>query len=120
MGGPGAVRGLRRHRRRPERNQSYRFDERGIGGHERASNRRTRRDTISAGDQTIAALRRITVEQLLHLGKRPVVYLKSGMHGGEPAFVVYGADGIPLVMVDDVATAVEMLTGHGLGIVTVH
>ena len=26
--------------------------------------------TISAGDQTIAALRRITVEQLLHLGKR--------------------------------------------------
>ena len=29
-------------------------------------------------------------------------------------------NGIPLVMVDDVATAVEMLTGHGLGIVTVH
>jgi hypothetical protein len=76
--------------------------------------------TISAGDQTIAALRRITVEQLLHLGKRQVVYLKSSMHDGEPAFVVYGADGIPLVMVDDVATAVEMLTGHGLGIVTVH
>jgi len=76
--------------------------------------------TISAGDQTIAALRRITVEQLLHLGKRQVVYLKSGLHDGEPAFVVYGADGIPLVVVDDVATAVEMLTGHGLGIVTVH
>ena len=75
---------------------------------------------INAGDETIAALRHMTVEQLLHLGTLQVVYLKSGMRDGEPAFVVYGADGIPLVVVDDVATAVEMVTEHGLGFVTVH
>jgi hypothetical protein len=75
---------------------------------------------IDAGDQTTAVLRHITAEQLLHLGTRQVVYLKSGLRDGEPVFVVYGADGIPLVMVDNVATAVEMVTEHGLGFVTVH
>lgn len=75
---------------------------------------------IDAGDQTTAVLRQITAEQLLHLGTRQMVDPKSGMRDGEPAFVVYGADGIPLVVVDDVATAVEMVTEHGLGFVTVH
>ena len=36
-------------------------------------------------DQLIAALRRMTVEQLLQLGTRQVVYLKAGMHDGELA-----------------------------------
>ena len=39
---------------------------------------------IDAGDQTTAVLRQITAEQLLHLGTRQVVYLKSGMRDGEP------------------------------------
>jgi hypothetical protein len=75
---------------------------------------------IETGDQTIAALRHITAEQLRHLGTRQVVYLKSGMRDGEQAFAVYGADGIPLVVVDNVDTAVAMAAERGFGFVAVH
>ena len=71
-------------------------------------------------DQMIAALRHITAEQLRHLGTRQVVYLKAGMHDGELAFMLYGADGVPLVTVDTVDAAVEMVAEHGLGFVAVH
>jgi hypothetical protein len=73
-----------------------------------------------ARDQTIATLRHITAEQLPHLGTRQVVYLKAGTRNGEQAFGVFAADGIPLVVVDDVETAVEMVAQHGLGFVTLH
>jgi hypothetical protein len=75
---------------------------------------------INAGDRTTAALRHITVEQLLHLGVRQVVYLKIGMQDGELAFMIYGADGNPLAMVDAVETAVEMAAERGLDFVAVH
>jgi hypothetical protein len=75
---------------------------------------------ISIGDQTTAALRHITPEQLLRLGTRQVVYLRSGVRDGEQAFAVYGADGIPLVVVDDVDTAVETAAERGLSFVAVH
>jgi hypothetical protein len=48
----------------------------------------------------ITALRQMTVEQLLQLGTRQVVYLKAGMHDGEMAFVLYGADGTSLMAFD--------------------
>jgi hypothetical protein len=60
-------------------------------------------------DQTIAALRHITVEQLRNLGARQVVYLKAGTRNGEQAFGVFGADGTPLAVVDDVETAMVMV-----------
>jgi hypothetical protein len=71
-------------------------------------------------DQTIAALRHITAEQLRNLGARQVVYLKAGTCDGEEAFVVFGADGTLLVVVDNVDTAVEMVAQHGLDFVTLH
>jgi hypothetical protein len=75
---------------------------------------------IDAGGQTTVALRQITAEQLLHLGTRQMAYLKSGMRDGEPAFMLYGADGSPLVMVDTGETAVEMAAEHGLDFVAIH
>ena len=75
---------------------------------------------IDAADQKTAALRQMSVEQLLHLGTRQVAYLKSGIRNGELLFMVYRADGTPLVMVDAVQTAVEMAAQHGLGFVAVH
>ena len=78
------------------------------------------RTMIETGDRTIAALRHITAEQLRHLGTRQVVYLKSGLRDGEQAFAVYGADGIPLAVVDDVDTAVAMAAERGFGFVAVH
>jgi hypothetical protein len=74
----------------------------------------------AAGDSRITALRQMTLEQLLHLGTRQVVYLRSGMCDGEPAFVLHGADGAPLLMAGDVETAVEIAAKHGLAFVTVH
>ena len=75
---------------------------------------------IETGDQMIAALRHITPEQLLRLGTRQVVYLRSGMRDGEQAFAVYGADGISLGVVDTVDTAVEIAAERGLDFVAVH
>ena len=71
-------------------------------------------------DQTIATLRHITAEQLRHLGARQVVYLKAGTCDGEQAFVVFGADGTLLVVVDNLETAAAMVAGHGLDFVTLH
>jgi hypothetical protein len=62
----------------------------------------------------------MTVEQLLQLGTRQVVYLKAGLHDGEVAFVLYRADGIPLIAVDDVETAVERVAEKGLSFATIH
>jgi hypothetical protein len=75
---------------------------------------------IGAGCETIAAARHMTAEQLLHLGTRRVVYLKSGTRDDEPAFMLYGADGTALVIVDTVETAIEMVAEHGLSFVAVH
>jgi hypothetical protein len=75
---------------------------------------------IGAENHPVAALRQMTTEQLLHLGTRQVVYVKAGMHDGEPAFLVYGADGTPLVIVDTVEAAAEMAAEYGLGFVAVH
>ena len=71
-------------------------------------------------DQEIATLRHISAEQLRHLGARQVVYLKAGTRDGEQAFGVFGADGTPLVVVDDLETAVTMVAKHGLDFVTLH
>ena len=75
---------------------------------------------IHTGDQKTAALRQMTVEQLLHLGSFEVVYLRAGMHDGEMVFVLHGADGVPLVATDDVETAVDVAITHGLEFVAVH
>jgi hypothetical protein len=71
-------------------------------------------------DRTIATLRHITADQLRHLGARQGAYLRAGTRDGEQAFVVFGADGTPLVVVDDVETAMEMVARHGLAFVTLH
>ena len=75
---------------------------------------------IAGRDSRATTLRQMTPEQLLHLGTRQVVYLRSGVCDGELAFMLHGADGAPLVMAGDVETAVEIAVKHGLAFVTVH
>jgi hypothetical protein len=75
---------------------------------------------IDAEDPRTLALRRMSAEQLLHLGARQVVYLKSRVCDDEVTFVLYGANGIPLAAVDAIETAVEMVSERGLDFVTVH
>jgi hypothetical protein len=71
-------------------------------------------------DNTAPALRQMTAGQLLYLGTRQVAYLKVGSLDGEPAFLIYGADGAPLEVVDAIETAMEVVAESGLRFVTVH
>ena len=75
---------------------------------------------IAGGDPRTTALRQMTPEQLLHLGSRQVAYLRSSMCDGEIAFVLFGADGAPLVITGDVETAVKIAANHGLAFATIH
>jgi len=74
----------------------------------------------NGADRRTAALRQMTAEQLLGLGTHHVVYLRSGTCNGERLLVLYRADGLPLVMVDDVEAAVEIAAEHGLTFISVH
>lgn len=67
-----------------------------------------------------SALRRMTPEQLLHLGAAYVAYLKAGICDGKALFAVYRADGIPVVVTDTVDAAVESAAEQGLNFVAVH
>jgi hypothetical protein len=67
-----------------------------------------------------SALRRMTPEQLLHLGMNQVVYLKSGICDGKALVALYGADGNPIAVTDDADAAVETAAKHGLSFVPVH
>jgi hypothetical protein len=67
-----------------------------------------------------SALRRMTPEQLLHLGASYVAYLKAGICDGQELFAVYRADGIPIVVTDDLDAAVESAAEQGLNFVAVH
>jgi hypothetical protein len=62
----------------------------------------------------------MTSEQLLDLGMNQVVYLKSGMCNGKMVFVLFGADGTPAVVADDVDAAVRAAIEQGLSFVAVH
>jgi hypothetical protein len=67
-----------------------------------------------------SALRRMTREQLLHLGAAYVAYLKAGVCDGRELFAVYRADGIPVVVTDSLDAAVESAIEQGLNFVAVH
>ena len=75
---------------------------------------------VDVRDSRRAALRRMTAEQLLHLGTHQVVYLRSGMRDGERAFVLFGADGTALMVVATVEIAEELAAERGLKFVAVH
>jgi hypothetical protein len=62
----------------------------------------------------------MTEEQLLHLGMYRVAYMKSGLCDGEMLFVLYGANGAPLLAADDADTLARTAAEHGLGFVAVH
>jgi hypothetical protein len=62
----------------------------------------------------------MTADQLRGLGAHQFVYLRAGSCDGERLFVLYGADGEPLTMVENVETAVELAAVRGLKFVSVH
>ena len=75
---------------------------------------------IDTVDQKIAALRQMTAEQLLCLGKRQVAYLKVGLREDGLVFVLCGADGGLIEMSDNIEEAAEMAARSGLELISVH
>jgi hypothetical protein len=67
-----------------------------------------------------SSLRQISSEELLHLGTRQIVYLKSGMCDGEMAFRLYGADGTDLETFDSIEDAVQTVDENGLSFASIH
>ena len=72
------------------------------------------------GTRDSRSARWMTSEQLRDLGMNQVVYLKSGMCDGKMVFVLFGADGTPAVVADNVTAAVETAIEQGLSFVAVH
>jgi hypothetical protein len=73
-----------------------------------------------AADRGIAARRHMTTDELRGLGTHQVIYLRAGRRDGEWPVALYGADGVPLVIVDDIDTAVEFTDEYDLKIIAVH
>lgn len=73
-----------------------------------------------AGDLVPGTQHQMTAEQLQQLGTRQVVYLSAGICDDEIVFVIHGADGTPIVMIEDLDTAMAMVAEHGLVVVAVH
>jgi hypothetical protein len=76
--------------------------------------------TIDTVGPNAGSRRQMTVEQLRYLGTRQVVYLKAGTCDGETAFLIYSADGTPIMMVENLETAMAMVAEQRLFIVAVH
>jgi hypothetical protein len=77
-------------------------------------------DRASVAADQMTALRRMTTEQLRHLGTDQVVYVRRARRDSEQVLVLYGADGTPLSAVETADAAFELAADHGLAFVTVH
>jgi hypothetical protein len=75
---------------------------------------------INVEDRRIDALRQLSAEQLLHLGIREVGYVRPGMFNGEAIFMLYLANGRPMMMARNVEAVAKVAAEHGLGFITLH
>jgi hypothetical protein len=73
-----------------------------------------------AGSPAPCDPRQMTRAQLRQLGVSRLVYLRSGMRHGEPAFAIHAADGTAMAIVEDIDVAVEIVTEQGMVFVAVH
>jgi len=77
-------------------------------------------ETFAAVEQRTNALRHMTAEELLHLGKRRVAYLKGRENEDGLMFILYAADGSVVTTADDIADVEEVATELGLRFINVH
>jgi hypothetical protein len=61
-----------------------------------------------------------TIDRNAQAGHTPVVYLRGGLCDGEGLFILYGADGSPIAIPDDVESVMEMVAAWGLDLASIH
>ena len=64
--------------------------------------------------------RQMTQAQLRQLGVSRLVYLRTGLRHGEPAFAIHAADGTAMAIVEDIDLAAEIVSEQGMVFVAVH
>jgi hypothetical protein len=78
-------------------------------------------DTTGCDVDTAAGFfRDLTAERFLRLGVSSVVYLRSCIVEGEPAYAIHAADGVLLSIVEDIHGAGMLASDYGRMVVTVH
>ena len=64
--------------------------------------------------------RHLSPQEFAHLGVSDIAYVKHVVINDEPAFAMHAADGTPMAVAQDRATAVAALLQHDLEAVSVH
>lgn len=62
----------------------------------------------------------ITAEQLARLGVSQIAYVKPVIHNGANAFAIHAADGTPMALATDRATALAAIVQHEMHPSLVH
>jgi hypothetical protein len=62
----------------------------------------------------------LTAERFLRLGVSSVVYLRSCVVEGDPAYAIRSADGLLVSVVEDIDAATMLVSDYGMAVVTVH
>jgi hypothetical protein len=75
---------------------------------------------ISAVWNRKTALRRITAEQLRHLGAHQVAYVRFGACDGEQGFLLFDADGTALGIAATTDALFDAAAERGLSVVAIH
>lgn len=64
------------------------------------------------------ALKRLSLQDFLHMGKDQIAYVRP--LDDEPGFTVHGADGLPVASIGSYASAVAYIRQHEMFPVTLH
>jgi hypothetical protein len=62
----------------------------------------------------------MTAEQLLNLGKPRAAYVRASARDHELIFVLYAADGVPIISAPSIDEAAEAASELGINVITVH
>jgi len=65
-------------------------------------------------------IRHLTAEQLSRLGQSQIAYVKPVVINGMMGFAIHAADGTPMAMAEDRATAVAAIVQHEMMPFSVH
>jgi len=71
-------------------------------------------------DQDVTASRQMTAEQLLNLGKPRIAYVKARFHEDEVIFVLYAADGVPMLCAESIEMAADAAAELGVEFTSIH
>ena len=71
-------------------------------------------------DTAAAFFHNLTAERFLRLGVLSLVYLRSCVVEGEPAYAIHSADGVLVSVVEDIDAATMLASDYGMAVVAVH